>query len=120
MNYRLKKEAVPFFKEELATAIMGYDVWTQTYHVEPNALEKVEPAYLRYGFKEKNSSSLCGWSNPETNEDGGSHFHFTIYFPSSKICEHDKFSNGKVVRSLMDKIQNDVNYFYQQFNNKES
>lgn len=112
-KYRLKKEAVPFFKENLATSILDYSTWVDSYNVDPEALEKVEPMYIKYGISTgENSSNLSGW------DEDGKHFHFTIYFPDVKYSESDKFGNGKIVRELMDKIQNNINDFYEQFANK--
>lgn len=115
-NYRLKPDAVKYFKEGLATSIHSWDTWTQTYHVDENALEEVQDAYLTYGHSnhKNQSKTLAGWDG-----DNGSHFHFTIIFPSVKFAEHDKFSNGKVVRQLMNNIQRCVDNFYMDFANKE-
>ena len=33
-KYRLKKEAVPFFKKELATGVKDWETWTKTYNVD--------------------------------------------------------------------------------------
>lgn len=113
--YRLKKEAVPFFSEKIATKIMDLSTWEEN-HVDINALEKVEPVRVEYGHvKEgRNYASLGGWS-----ADEGTHFHFTIHFPSVKFMEHDNFGNGKMVRELMDKIQRVVNSHYQDFVNSD-
>lgn len=111
-NYRLKKEAVPFFKKDLATSILSYDSWKEL-KVDNNALEEVEDAYITYGHSDKNnrSTTLAGW-----NKDNGSHFHFTTIFPSTKFHEHDKFSKGRLTRDLMNEIQTVVNRFYTDFN----
>lgn len=111
-KFRLKPEAVPFFKESHATAIYNWDTWNSL-NVDMKALEEIEDAYLKFGHEKdgSNSSSLSGW------DEKGSKFHFTIHFPSVTFRDHDKFSNGKVVRELMNKIQRDVNDFYLSFNN---
>jgi hypothetical protein len=116
MNYRLKSEAVPFFKEESATKILPIETWREL-HVDDNALEKVEDCYINYGIRTErgNSQSLSGWS-----WDSGSYFHFTIIFPSVKYHEHDKFSNGKIIRKLMDTIQQHISSFYNEFNNEQN
>jgi hypothetical protein len=114
-KYRLKPEAVPFFKESIATHILSLEDWS-FYNVERQALEEVKDVYLTYGHKDKEnkSSSLGGWG-----KDDGTHFYFTIHFPSVKFSENDKFSNGKVVRELMDKIQRHLNYFQAEYTNGE-
>lgn len=119
-RYRLKKEAVPFFKEDLVTKVLTVDQWSDFYHVDQNALEEVKPAYITFGLNDptKNHNSLGGWSNPESNDAGGSHYHFTIHFPSMSFREHDEFSKGRVVREMMDQIQSQLDYFYEQFNFK--
>lgn len=119
-RYRLKKEAVPFFVHGVATAVLTLGEWLK-YHVDEKALEEVKPLYVTYGFKDNNNSaSLSGWSNPDGNAVSGSHFHFTLHFPSTTFYEHDKFAKGKVVRELMDKIQSQLDWHYEKFDfNKE-
>jgi len=111
-KYRLKKEAVTFFKEKYATAIYPIETWDGL-GIDMVALEEVEDAYLVFGHEslrpDSKSSSLGGW------DQEGSRFYFTIRFPGVKFGEHDKFSNGKVVRELMNKIQRDINNFYSDF-----
>ena len=112
--FRLKKEAVPFFKEAIATAIMPLDSWAEAYHINEAALEEVKPVYIKYGHDSKpsehsSSTSLCGW------DENGSHFHFTIYFPSAKYKEYDKFNKGKIVREMMDKIQSSIDSYFINF-----
>ncbi len=101
-NYRLKPEAMPFFNEKHATSIYSYDTWEKL-GIDMNALEEVQDVYLAFGHQslreQDKSTSLSGWSDKE-----GSHFHFTIHFPSVKFREHDQFSNGRVIRELMDKF----------------
>lgn len=113
MYYRLKPDAVPFFKENLKTAVFDLDTWTKTYNVDTEAIEEVKPCYLTYGHESTinsvRSNSLCGW------DKNGSHFHFTINFPSMKMREHDEFTKGNTMRKLMDAIQNTVNNFYLKF-----
>lgn len=114
MHYRLKPDAVPFFKEDLKTAVLDWDTWTETYNVDPEAIEEVKPCYITYGHESiidgRHSSSLSGWAKGE-----GSHFHFTLNFPSMKMREHDEFTKGNTIRGLMDAIQNTVNNFYIKF-----
>lgn len=111
-NYRLKPEAVPFFKEKHATSIYPYDTW-ESLGVDTKALEEIEAAYLTYGHKDLNNkgASLSGW------DEKGSHFHFTVFFPNTKYMEHDKFTNGKVMRELMNKIQRNIDSFYSSYVN---
>lgn len=114
-NYRLKKEAVRFFKENHATSIKSFDFWDKI-GVDLLALEEVEAVYLKYGQKTSESAStLSGW-----DDEGGSHFLFTIHFPSTKHCEHDKFNNGKSIRELMNSVQRVINAFQEDFYNGES
>lgn len=110
IKFRLKKEAIPFFSEDIAVKIMRLHEWQDNYHVDKNALEEVKPLYVSYGIKSgENSSSLSGW------DEKGSRFHFTLHFPSVKFNEHDKFSKGKSIRKLMDRMQEDLNSFYEEF-----
>lgn len=113
-KYRLKKEAVPFFKDKCATAILPFDTW-HNMQVDTQALEEVEDAYVTAGIKyTENASSLSGW------DEKGSHFHFTIVFPSMKFKEFDEFAKGAISRELMDRIQSNVNNFYEKYLTKES
>jgi hypothetical protein len=115
-RYRLKKEALKFFNQDLATKVLPLHEWEVNHSVDENALEEVKPAYVTYGFKENNGSSLAGWTNQEHNKGHvGSHFHFTLHFPSTKFQEHDKFCKGRMVRELMDRIQNNLDQLYQKF-----
>lgn len=110
-KYRLKKEAVPFFADKLATAIGDWDVW-QKYNVDDKALEEVEDARIEYGIKtSKMSSDLCGW------DENGTRMRFTIVFPSLKFREHDTFTKGKMVRELMNRLQGEANSFLMDFYN---
>jgi hypothetical protein len=114
-KYRLKPEAVPFFKDKMATAIHTFDVW-KDHNVDEKALEEVEECHITYGHdKGDRYTTLGGWS-----ADAGTRFEFTIHFPSVKFHEHDKFSKGKVTRELMNTIQRQINNFYEQFNNQEN
>lgn len=111
-KYRLKKEAVPFFADKMATRIYDWDVW-QKYNVDDKALEKVEEARIEYGIKTSASGAkLGGWSNDDERE-----LCFTIVFPSMKYQEHDIFSKGKMVRELMNRIQGVINKFVEEFYN---
>lgn len=109
--YRLKKEAVQFFKKDIATSINNQSTWLAN-NVDMNALEVVEDAFISYGHahQNKNSTTLSGWG-----AEDGAKFHFTINFPSVKHCEFDKFSSGKVTRELMNKIQDIINNHYVNF-----
>lgn len=116
-NYRLRKDAMPFFKAKHATSIMPLDEW-EALQVDTSALELIEAVRVDYGHERGNATDLCGWSAPD-HKDHGTTFRFTINFPSVKWQEHDKFSNGRMVRELMDKIQGEVNDFYERFVNDE-
>lgn len=112
MHYRLKPNAVPFFRENLKTAVLDWDTWTKKYNVDPEAIEEVKPCYITYGHESSKDSmsSLCGWKSGE-----GSRYHFTLNFPSMKMREHDMFTKGNMMRGLMDAIQGVVNDFYLKF-----
>ena len=112
--YRVKKEAIPFVLEKHATKIYSLQVWEELGFCE-KALEVVEPMYIRYGKRRSEiSSTLGGW-----NKEEGTSFEFTIYFPSVSFYENDKFTNGKMTRELMDRIQSQIDGFYTEFVNEE-
>lgn len=111
-RYRIKKEAVPFILEKYSTGIYDLQTWNSL-GIDIKALEEVEPAFVKYGHKKDESyETLSGWSGEE-----GARFEFTIFFPSVKVSEYDKFSKGKITRELMNKIQSQINYFYDDFLN---
>lgn len=114
-KFRLKKEAVPFFRNDLATSILSYDIW-EKHNIDMNALEEVEPVHITYGHKDReNTSMLSGWGNGD-----GSYFHFTLHFPSSSNYEHAKFTKGRFIRELMSRIQSDCNNYFSQFLNEQN
>jgi hypothetical protein len=109
-KFRLKKEAVPFVLEKHATSVYSLDTW-ESCGIDIKALEEVEPAFITHGRKMgENSATLGGWS-----KDEGTTFEFTIHFPSVNFYEHDKFAKGRVTRDLMNRIQSQINNFYDQF-----
>lgn len=120
--WRLKKEAVPFFKEKLATQVKSWDFWEKL-ELDERSLEKVENPIITYGHameKEGGYASawLGGWSSDGKSK--GERFHFTIQFPSVQMYEHEKFSNGKHIRALMDRIQSEAESWYREFNTGEN
>lgn len=113
-EYRIKKEAVPFILEKFSTKIQSLESWNRL-GIDIKALEEVEPMYVSYGIKRSESNTtLCGW------DEKGSHFEFTIHFPSVTFYEHDKFSKGRITRDLMNKIQSQINNFYNDFIDEEA
>jgi len=115
IRYKLKKEAVQFFKEDHATSVKDFETWNKL-NVDQKALEEIKEAHITFGHRDKdrNGSSLAGWC-----QENGSHFHFTINFPSIKMREHDQFSNGRLIRELMENIQSQLDCFYDAFANNE-
>lgn len=109
-KYRIKSEAVPYISEKHVTKIYPRETW-ESIGIDINALEEVKPAFISYGRKTSDTGkTLSSWS-----EKDGQTFEFTIHFPSVKFHEHDKFSNGRIVRELMDRIQMQIDKFYDQF-----
>lgn len=111
-KFRLKKEAVPFFKEKHATSIYDSETWASL-QVDTTALEEVKAPFIKYGhnsLKLKDVASLGGWDNED-----GTKFFFTIQFPSVSFFENDKFSKGRVTRELMDRIQSRIDDFFVNF-----
>ena len=113
-KFRLKKDAVPFFKEKYATAIYPWDVW-EGIGVDTKALEEVNPPYLTYGIERGIYTNLGGWNN----QDGKS-FEFTIHFPDVRMSEHDRFSNGRITRGLMNRIQDVIDNYFSDWTIEES
>lgn len=124
--HRLKKEALQFFKEDLSKATHSVEEWKKMYNIDEEALIEIKEPVITYGRDDygrdgTKSTSLCGWSNPENvqvkNDDeiGGSRFCFTIHFPSAKYEEHDRFSKGRVLRGLMDRLQHEADNYFTQF-----
>ena len=127
--HRLKKEALQFFKEDLATRVMNVEDWKQKYNIDPEALEEIEQPYITYGRKNLRESyesgDLAGWSNDENDAAkdknnkkrpyGRSYFCFTINFPSVRYEEHDRFSKGRLLQELMRRFQREADNFFKQF-----
>lgn len=119
--HRLKKEALKFFKEDLACKIMNPQEWKNLYNIDEEALEEVSKPIITFGIETSESLvSLSGWSNPENNaihaqKLEGAHFCFTIHFESMKNQEYDKFSKGRMMREFMERIQKEADQYFQQF-----
>ena len=119
--HRLKKEALKFFKEDLACKIMNPQEWKKLYNIDEEALEEVSKPVITFGIDTSESSaSLSGWSNPENNaihaqKLKGAHFCFTIHFESMKNQEYDKFCKGRMMREFMERIQKEADQYFQQF-----
>lgn len=114
--YRLKNEAIQFFKQDLSTKIESFQFW-QAVSVDMNALEEVEECVVKFGIKtSKSGTSLCGWGGDEK----GSEYHFTIEFPSMKYKEYDEFNNGRFSRELMNNIQKVLNSTMKEFSDKSN
>lgn len=112
--YRLKKEAVPYFKEKHATAIYSYETWEKL-GIDDNALEEVKAVYLSCGHKINDiSSTLSGW------DKDGAHYEFTIHFPSMKFREYEVLSKGRMMRELMNEIESVINRSQEQFLNEQT
>lgn len=118
-KYRLKEKAYPYFKKDLQTKVFDLDMWKRDYNVCEEALEEVCPCYITFGIPTSSKGTMLrGWSAPDS-ENPGARFHFTIHFPSMKCREYDEFSKGNLTRVLMETIQRDVDYWWQQFNVEE-
>lgn len=112
--YRLKKEAVPFFTEHLATKVLTYNEW-EKFKVHMNALEPIIPVVLKYGVKEKEGDNLrlSGWNNDRA------YFNFIIEYPHMNYSDYSVISKDVKVRELMDRMQNCIDSFYIDFKNQE-
>lgn len=108
-NYRLKIEALPFFKEDFATAIKPFDFWDEK-NIDTKALEEVEDVHVTFGIPTNEFSSLLGGWDKE-----GAHFHFTLNFPFVKYEDYPKIKRDEAIRGLMDLIQQQANQFYNDF-----
>jgi hypothetical protein len=111
-KFRLKKDAVPFFKEGLANSIYDFDTW-KGLSVDINALEEVEEGFIKYGHAKGDTTSLSEFGND------GSEFHFTIHFPSMKYMEYNEFSQGRTIRQLIESLQYAANRYFERFNNED-
>lgn len=123
---RLKKEARPFFKEELARRVLDFDEWKK-YNIDENALEEVEEVFITYGNKRysKYSSNniyedLGMWANPDNDENkkngkAGATLCFTMHFPSCNWEDHDRFMKGRLVAGLMDRLQRAADNYFKEF-----
>lgn len=100
-QYRLKRDALPFFDDKYREKVYPYSVW-EGMNISLNALEEVEPIYISYGFNKKGYTDLCGWGS-----DDGSHFHFTVNLPLTNLKEHNLIKER--MPEIMRDIQNIIN-----------
>ena len=133
--HRLKKEALPFFKEDLSRETHNIEEWKELFNIDENALEEIKEPVITCGHYTYGkdglpvSATLAGWENPENfaakkhPRIGGTHYCFTIHFPSVKWEEHDKFMKGRMVRELLDRLQHEADRYFldflDNFTNKE-
>lgn len=113
-KYRLKKEAIPYFRTKLATTIWDYSQW-QEIGVDNVALEEVEPCHIEYGHRTgSDTKRLSGFDS-----DDGGRFRFTIVFPSMKHKEYNEFSKGKLMGDLMRHMQELANRYFEDYVNTD-
>lgn len=94
-KYRLKEEAVPFFKDKLKNHIGDWTYW-EDYNVDGKALEEVEDAYVEYGIKDKNGTGhLSGWS-----ENNGA---FIFEYGNNATYSFSEYTSGLAV-NLKDSV----------------
>lgn len=84
------------------------------YKVDEKALEEVEEARIEYG---KNKNDVC--KDLSSYGEKGAQFYFTIVFPSMKFKEYNEFTIGKMIRDLMNRLQNEINMFMNGFYNNQ-
>jgi hypothetical protein len=104
----------------LAREVYDLDTWKK-YNIDEKALEEVEEPFITYGHKTSdNCTTLGGWSNPENenykkDKSAGGTFYFAIHFPSMKFEENDRFSKGRIIAGLMDRIRRTADSYFTQF-----
>ena len=125
--HRLKKEALPFFKEDLSRETHNIEEWKRLFNIDENALEEIKEPVITCGHHTYGkdglpvTATLAGWENPENSAAkehkriGGTHYCFTIHFPSVKWEEHDKFMKGRMVRELLDRLQQEADRYFMDF-----
>lgn len=106
-KFKLKTEARQFFDEKFSKEIEPAR-WWESHRIHLNALEAMPEVYVSYGHKSSKSTDLCGWSSLD-HPDAGSHFLFTIHFPSHSIEEYRRRENR--IKDLLDQIQMLANDF---------
>ena len=115
-KYRLKKEAVPFFNEKLASEIHPYKFWEDK-NIDFNALELLIETYIESGhYDSKHTKSICGWKSKDSDTGMSSaRFHFTAYINGIENLDYNNINNERSIRDLMDQLNNALDDWYQDF-----
>ena len=70
-KFRLKKEATPFFKEDLATSIYDYEIWTKNLNVDPKEMRSQGHLFFEWGlpaviaFKTRHIATMKKYPNTD-------------------------------------------------------
>jgi hypothetical protein len=105
--FRLKKEAVPFFKKRFAAKIKPFDFW-DSHKIDMAALEEVKTPYISFGHVWNDSTTkLARWCSKN-----GSEIHFTLNFNGMSMQEHDLFTDENNIRNLMEHVEESMVAFY--------
>ena len=111
--FRLKKDATPFFNQSFRAEIKDLTYW-ESNNISMLALEKVEPVFITYGYKQSDTSTwLSGWGN--SKGENVAHFDFTLRFNGMAHDRYETFVNGDHVRGLMEKLQRATNEYLDDF-----
>lgn len=106
-NYKLKLDAVPFFDEKYAQAILSFESW-RAMQVSMSALDEVKRAFVYFGGVPPNGCpAYYGWSKKGPN--AGASFYFTVMVPGMSCDEYDSLiKNGEITKlaSLLETIAN--------------
>jgi hypothetical protein len=109
--FRLKKEAVPFFKKRFAAEIKPFDFW-YSHKIDMAALEEVKAPYISFGHMRNDGTTILSkWCSKD-----GSEIHFTLNFNGMSMQEHDLFKDENNIRNLMEHVEESMVAFY--FNKK--
>ncbi len=107
-QYRIKKEALPFFDNKFASKIYSLPTWMGM-HIPKQALEEVSDCFVSYGIKKENDVTiLCGWDSKNQT----AHFDFTVHFLNCSNEQYNYINTNDKVHILMDRLTAVAKQFY--------
>jgi len=119
--FKLKKEAVPFFHDGLATKIADFDFW-KTKNVSQSALESIPDIHIitgHYSMTSGNTQRMSGWSgNKRSTEMSEGHYHFTVVVPGVECSFYNEMGSELNMRDLMDRMQCVINEWKDEISNR--
>lgn len=99
--FRLKREAVPFFKDIYTTDVGSWETWMAR-GISENALEELPKVYMSYGHKDGNHTSLCSheW------KDSSAKFKFELNITDVSADLYGELKSEKNIAEMIAHMEN--------------